>query len=96
MISKETLNEKLDLENIPSEEKLNILEDAADVVLDRTLLRLMNELNEDEANQINELLENDKQGEVAKILYQKFPNINDIFDEEIDIIKAQLVQKYGE
>lgn len=95
MISRQTLIEKLDLENIPNEQKLSILEKAADIVLDRTLLRLTKELNIEEVEKMNELLESDKQDEVATMLYQKFPNINDIFDEEINIIKAQLVQKYG-
>lgn len=95
MISRQTLIEKLDLENIPNEQKLSILEKAADIVLDRTLLRLTKDLNTEEIEKMNELLESDKQDEVATMLYQKFPNINDIFDEEINIIKAQLVQKYG-
>ncbi|HOI59930.1 MAG TPA: hypothetical protein PKU93_01245 [Candidatus Pacearchaeota archaeon] len=95
MISRQTLIEKLDLESIPNEQKLNILEKAADIVLEKTLLRLTKELNTEEVEKMNELLESDKQGEVAIMLYKKFPNINDIFDEEINIIKAQLVQKYG-
>lgn len=95
MIFKQTLIEKLGLENIPSKERVSILEKVADIVLDRTLLKLTKELSTEEAKQINELLENDKQDEVAVILYQKFPNINDIFDEQIDIIKAELIKEYG-
>ena len=87
MISKETLIQKLELEDVPNANKIKILEKAADIVLDKTLLRLMNELEEEESVQINELLNNNEQDKVAMYLYEKFPNINDIFDEEIEKIK---------
>ncbi|MGI6341148.1 MAG: hypothetical protein ACOX0B_02995 [Minisyncoccales bacterium] len=96
MISKETIIQELKLENIPNEEKFEIMDKTADIVLDRVLLRLMNELNESEAMELNELIENDKQDEAAINLYQKFPNLDEIFDEEIKKIREELVKKYAE
>jgi len=90
MIFKETLIKKLGLENLSEEEKLKVLEETSDIVFDRVLIRLMNELSEEEANEFNNLLENEKEDEVAKVLYAKFPNINDIFDEEIEKVKEEL------
>lgn len=96
MISKQTLIEKLGLQDISNKDQLEILDKAADIILDRALLRLMNELNEEEARHLNELLNNNDQEKVAKALYIKFPNIDEIFDEEIENIKKELEKAYGE
>ncbi|MDD4661876.1 MAG: hypothetical protein PHG24_01165 [Candidatus Pacebacteria bacterium] len=95
MISQKTLIQLLNLENVSEDEQMRILEKVSDIVLDKALVRLMNELEEEEAKKLNELLDNGKQDEVAIFLYNKFPNINDIFDEEIEKIKGKLVQEYG-
>ncbi|MFA7142019.1 MAG: DUF5663 domain-containing protein [Candidatus Paceibacterota bacterium] len=88
-----TLFNELGLENIDTEEKEKILEQTADIVLERVLLRLMNELEEEDAKDLNELLEKGKDEEVATILYEKFPNIDEIFNEEINKFKQEL--KHG-
>ena len=62
-----TLFNELGLENIDTEEKEKILEQTADIVLERVLLRLMNELEEEDAKDLNELLEKGKDEEVATI-----------------------------
>lgn len=95
MISQKTLIQLLHLENVPEEEQMRILEKVSDIVLDKALVRLMNEMEEEEAKKLNELLDSGNQGDVAVFLYNKFPNINDIFDEEIEKIKEKLVQEYG-
>ncbi|MDD3046351.1 MAG: hypothetical protein PHH88_01625 [Candidatus Pacebacteria bacterium] len=95
MIFKETLIKRLQLENASKKEQLAILEKTADLVMDKTLIRLMKEMSEEEAKQMNDLLNDQKEKEVAIFLYKKFPNINDIFDEEIENIKEELVKQNG-
>lgn len=95
MILKETIIQILNLEKESEEEQIKILEEVSGIVLDKALLRLMDEMSEEEAMQINDFLDNGKQEEVALFLYKKFPNINDIFDEEIENIKEELVKQNG-
>lgn len=90
---KKTLFNELGLENIDTEEKEKILEQTADIVLERVLLRLMQSLEEESAKDLNELLEKGKDEEVATILYEKFPHIDEVFDEEINKFKQEL--KHG-
>lgn len=90
MLFKETLIQKLKLENLSNGEKLEIIDKAADVVLDKVLLRIMNELTDEEAKEMNELFESGEEEKIAQVLYKKFPNINDIFDEEIEKTKEDL------
>jgi len=65
-----------------------------DLLLDRVLSRMMNELNEEEASKVNKLLEKDLQGEVSSFFYEKFPNMNDFFEEEIKSIQEEIEEKY--
>jgi len=95
MILKETIIQILNLEKESEEEQIKILEEVSGIVLDKALLRLMDEMSEEEAMRINDFLDNGKQEEVALFLYKKFPNINDIFDEEIEKIKEELVKQNG-
>ncbi len=55
---------------------------------------MMNELNEEDASKVNKLLEKDLQGEVSSFFYEKFPNMNDFFEEEIKSIQEEIEKKY--
>jgi len=71
------------------------LEEVEDVLLDRVLARMMSELNEEDAQKITVLLEEEKQEEVSSIFCEKFPNMNDFFIEEIEIIQKEILDKYS-
>lgn len=90
---KKTLLEELDLQDIPDEKKKELLEKTADVVFGNVLLQLLNELNDEEAKELNRLLEAEKQDEAGHFLYNKFPNLDQMFDAEIKRIKEKLINE---
>ena len=66
-----------------------------EILLGRVLSRMMNELEGEEAERVALLLEDDKQEEVSSIFYNKFPNIDDFFLEEIKEIQEEILIKYS-
>ncbi|MDD3032755.1 MAG: hypothetical protein PHF88_02190 [Candidatus Pacebacteria bacterium] len=66
-----------------------------EILLDRVLSRMMNELEGEDAIKVNNLLEKDLQEEVSSFFYERFPNMNDFFEEEIKNIQEEILNKYS-
>ncbi len=82
----------LGLELLPLEKKVKILGQAAELVQKRLLTSLLGQLTEQEKEKFLNLLATEgKEQEKENFIHQRFPNLNQLMDEEIIKIKSELL-----
>ena len=90
------LIEKLGLENLPLESQEKIIKEMSDVVYDRALLRVVEKLSEQEAEEINEYLGNKEYEKADKYIADKVPDFAVILKEEIRKFGEEMIRKVKE
>ena len=77
------LIKELGLENLPVERQEKLVEEMSDVVYGRILLRIVDELSEEEAEELNNLFDKGGMEKVDEYLRDKVPDFVSILEEEI-------------
>ncbi len=87
---RENLISRLGIQSLPEKERLEILEKAADLVLSRVVLRMMERLSAEDAAEANRLA--DKPEELIAFLESKVGNMPALIAEETEAVKADLIK----
>lgn len=76
----------LGLDNLPEEEKNKMLEEMGRVVYQNIILRVINELKEEDKDELDAFLETntDNQEAIYEFLKSKLPNLDEIAAEEVE------------
>jgi len=86
------LFQEIDLSGIPEESRYEILAKLADVVYLRFINRLTELLSEEDADYLENLLENEQADEFQQFIEKRVPNYNDILSEIIAEEKKLLIE----
>ena len=89
-ILKTNIISHLRLQNLPDEQKLELVDKMAQLVEKRILLRIMKSIAEKEAKEIEELSKYNE-GDKLEFLNKKFPNMLEIMQEEIVKVKKMVI-----
>lgn len=79
----------LDIQNLPDDRKLGLIDKMAQLVEKRLLARLMENLSESDAKEFDKLGENNEEAR-TKFLQAKFPNFAEMMQEEIIRVKQEV------
>ncbi len=82
----------LKLENLPDTEKVELLDEMSQLVQDRVILRMVKDLSETDAQEFNEIKEDDQEGQL-NFLENKFPNLLNIINEEIKVVRKESIER---
>ena len=82
----------LKLENLPDIEKAELLYEMSQLVQDRVILRMVKDLSEIDAQEFNEIKEDDQEGQL-NFLENKFPNLLNIINEEIKVVRKESIER---
>ncbi len=82
----------LKLENLPDIEKAELLNEMSQLVQDRVILRMVKDLSETDAQEFNEIKEDDQEGQL-NFLENKFPNLLNIINEEIKVVRKESIER---
>lgn len=94
---KADLFEELKMEALSPEERAAFLERIGEIIHQRVMLRLMQELNDDQKNRLESLLSQQPGDDAAlgQFLKSEVPSIQQIVDEETAGYKKELVDKFN-
>ncbi len=89
--------EVLGLEALPDERKIKMVQQMANLVQKRLMLRIMEQLTEEEKDEFEKILEGEDNIDlaVAEFIQNKVPNFDEMVKEEIVKVKKELVEKFG-
>ena len=90
----ENIIAQLGIESMPEAERVKMLEQVTDIVIERLMLRLMDSLHDDEVTAANALI--GKPEELVAFLSSKVADIGALLDEEIAAVKNELFAAVGE
>ena len=85
---------RLGLETLPEAERVKMLEQVTDIVIERLMLRLMENLPDDDVTAANALV--DQPEELIAFLSGKVADLGTLLDEEIAAVKMELFAAVGE
>lgn len=80
----------LGLEALPEERKIDLLEKITELVQKRILLRIAQPLSMEDRTKLLELAQSEKQQELDEFIAQKAPNMPQIIEEEVILIKKEM------
>lgn len=94
---KADLFEELKMEALSPEERVAFLERIGEIVQQRVMLRLMQELSEDQKNRLESLLSQQPgdNASLGQFLKSEVPNIQQMVDEETAGYKKELIDKFN-
>jgi len=84
----------LGLESLPEEEKVQMLNKMALLIQKRVLLRVMDLLQDEDAEKMKALEQNPS--EMMTYIAEKVPNFQEIVEEEIKKLKAEMLDAAGQ
>ena len=87
------LIKELGLENLPVERQEKLVEEISDVVYGRILLRIVDELSEEEAEELNNLFDKGGMEKVDEYLRDKVPDFVSVLEEEIKSFGDEMIEK---
>jgi len=77
-----TFFKKLGLEQVNDIQKGELLESMGNLAFQRLVVRVAEKLSTEDRRLFAELLDKDDKEKLAEFLYDKFPNIDELFEEE--------------
>ncbi|MDF1497849.1 MAG: DUF5663 domain-containing protein [Patescibacteria group bacterium] len=86
----EDLKESLGLNFLPKEDSHKILTDVLSLISKRAGMRIVEDLNEQELDEFEKIPKDDFE-EMEKFLMSKNPKTKNIFDEEVDKVKKEML-----
>ncbi len=82
----------LKLENLPDTEKVELLDEMSQLVQDRVILRLVKDLSKEDVKEFNKIKEDDQGGQL-NFLHNKFPNLLNIINKEIKVVRKKSIER---
>ena len=80
----------LGLDNLPEEQKAQMLEQMNDLVQKRLLLRVLDSLDDDKRAEYEQLLDQEDQNAINSFIQQNVPQFKDWLFEEVYTLKSEL------
>jgi len=88
--------EALGLESLPDEQKIQMVQTMVDLVQKRLMLRIMDQLSEEEKDEFEKILGGrDVDLAAAEFIKNKVPNFDEMVQEEIIKVKQEMIEKFG-
>jgi hypothetical protein len=87
----ENVIKELGLEILSDEEKAKIIQEMTDLVCDKIMLKLVDRISDDEIDEANEIMSGENEDEKIKLLEDKMPDFSQLLEEEIKMIKENIV-----
>ncbi|HKL16901.1 MAG TPA: DUF5663 domain-containing protein [Patescibacteria group bacterium] len=89
---KTNLITKLGLEELPDQKKMALINKFGELVEKRTILRLMEELKKEDAQEFEKVKEKSQEDKM-KFLRERVPNLDEIVEEEIVKVKKEIIDE---
>jgi succinate dehydrogenase flavin-adding protein (antitoxin of CptAB toxin-antitoxin module) len=88
--------EVLGLESLSDEQKIKMVQQMTDLAQKRLMLRVMEQLTEEEKDEFEKILGGqDVDLAAAEFIQNKVPNFDEMVKEEIVKVKQELIEKFG-
>lgn len=84
---------ELGLDDLSVEEQEKLLEEMAEIVYKKILLRVVNRLSEEEIAELNNLLDKKDYEKVNSYIEEKIPDFMEIFKQEIETFQEEIIKK---
>ena len=86
------LIKELGLDNLSDEQKDQLILKLAETLQNRIFAVLMFEMTDDEKNELNNMVDNSSDEQIADYLKQKFPDLDNITRQEYEKIRAEMLE----
>lgn len=83
---------ELNLEKLPEEEQVEMIEEMSDVVYEKIILRVLEKLSDEDSVSLTNLLNEEKFDEATNLINDKIPNFEQIIDEEVTDFQEELIK----
>ncbi len=87
------LIKELGLEDLPLEKQEKLIKEMSNMVYDKVLLRVMENLSGQEAKEINDYLDNKEYEKADKYIADKVPNFAAILKQEIEKFGEEMIKR---
>jgi len=84
---------RLNLEYLPEEARIRLLDKISEVIQQRTLLKVFERVGESKREALGRILDKGGDGELEKFMGENVPNFLEILQTEIDAVTAGLVKR---
>jgi hypothetical protein len=88
----ENIMEKMGLSALDDKRKQEIMDKMVGLVCDRIILKLMGRISDVEVDEANEIMTSEDEDRQLEFLRIKMPDFNEILDEEINAVKAEILK----
>lgn len=83
---------ELGLDNLSVEEQKKLLEEMAEIVYKKILLRIVNRLSDEEIAELNNFLDKKDFEKINKYIENKIPDFIEIFKQEIETFQEKIIK----
>lgn len=90
------LIKELNLEGLPEEKQAKLIYEMVNLVYDRILFRIADDLTEDEAIELNKLLDSGEEKKIFEFLERKVPDFITLLKEEIKNFEDRMIKNVRE
>jgi len=84
--------EEMGLSALDDKRKQEIMDKMVGLVCDRIILKLMGRISDVEVDEANEIMTSEDEDRQLEFLRIKMPDFNEILDEEINAVKAEILK----
>jgi hypothetical protein len=88
----ESIMEEMGLSALDDKRKQEIMDKMMGLVCDRIILKLMGRISDVEVDEANEIMTSEDEDRQLEFLRIKMPDFNEILDEEINAVKAEILK----
>ena len=88
----ESIMEEMGLSALDDKRKQEIMDKMVGLVCDRIILKLMGRISDVEVDEANEIMTSEDEDRQLEFLRIKTPDFNEILDEEINAVKAEILK----
>ena len=88
----ENIMEEMGLSALDDKRKQEIMDKMVGLVCDRIILKLMGRISDVEVDEANEIMISEDEDRQLEFLRIKMPDFNEILDEEINAVKAEILK----
>ncbi len=88
----ESIMEEMGLSALDDKRKQEIMDKMMGLVCDRIILKLMGRISDVEVDEANEIMTSGDEDRQLEFLRIKMPDFNEILDEEINAVKAEILK----
>ncbi|HPM38995.1 MAG TPA: DUF5663 domain-containing protein [Candidatus Pacearchaeota archaeon] len=88
----ESIMEEMGLSALDDKRKQEIMDKMVGLVCDRIILKLMGRISDVEVDEANEIMTSEDEDRQLEFLRIKMPDFNEILDEEINAVKAEILK----